>query len=124
MGPLDDVVDHRRQAQLQTVVGVVDPLDSVGLEFRDLLRRDRAAAAAEDENVLPALLGQPVDHVAEELDMTALVGADRDRVGVLLHGRADNLVDAAVVAQVDHLGAAVLDHPPHDVDRRVVTVEE
>ena len=121
---LHDVVDHRRQAHLQAVVGVVDPLDAVGLELRDLLRRDRAAAAAEHENVLPALLRQPVDHVAEELDVPALVGTDRDRVGVFLHGGADDLVDAAVVAQVDHLGAAVLDHPPHDVDRRVVTVEE
>ena len=122
--PLDDVVDHRRQAHLQAVVGVVDPLDAVCLEFRDLLRRDRAAAAAEDENVFPALFRQPVHHVAEELDVAALVGTDRDRVGVLLHSGPHDLVDAAVVPQVDHLGPAVLDHPPHDVDRRVVAVEE
>ena len=124
VGPLDDVVDHRRQAHLQAVVGVVDPLDAVAFELRDLLRRDRAAAAAEHENVFPSLLRQPLDHVAEKLDVPALVGTDRDRVGVLLHGGADDLVDAAVVAQVDHLGPAVLDHAAHDVDGGVVPVEE
>ena len=70
----------------------------------DLVRRDRAAAAAEDADVAGAELAEHLDRVAEVLDVAALVGADRDPVGVLLDRRADDVADAAVVAEVDHLG--------------------
>ena len=56
--------------------------------------------------------------------MPALVRADRDALHVLLHGRRDDVVDAAVVAEVDHLGALRLQDAPHDVDGRVVPVEQ
>ena len=39
------------------------------------------------------------------------------------HG-GDDLVDRAVVAEVDHLGALALEDPPHDVDGGVVAVEQ
>ena len=103
---------------------MVDPLDAERLELGDLRGRDRAAAAAEDADVVGAALAQHVDHVAEVLVVPALVGADGDRVGVLLDRRAHDVGDAAVVAEVDHLGALRLDQPAHDVDRRVVAVEE
>ena len=56
--------------------------------------------------------------------MAALVGGDRDRVRVFLDRGLDDLVDRAVVAEVDHLGALRLEQPPHDVDGGVVAVEE
>ena len=43
---------------------------------------------------------------------------------VLLDRGGDDLVDRAVVAEVDHLGALALQDPPHDVDRGVVAVEQ
>ena len=43
---------------------------------------------------------------------------------VLLQRRRDDLVDRAVVAEVDHLGAHALQDATHDVDRRVVAVEQ
>ena len=48
----------------------------------------------------------------------------RDRVRVLLHRGVDDLVHAAVVPEVDHLGALRLEDAAHDVDRGVVAVEE
>ncbi|MNY46119.1 hypothetical protein D3C86_1812690 [compost metagenome] len=69
-------------------------------------------------------LAQEVDHELEVLDVPALVGADGDALHVLLDGGLDDLGDRAVVAQVDHLGAGVLQDAAHDVDRRVVPVEE
>src|SRR5262249_460835 len=69
-------------------------------------------------------VAEHVDHVLEVLHVAALVGADRDCVGVLLDRRPDDLLDAAVVAEVDDLGAAVLDQPAHHVDRAVVPVEQ
>src|SRR5690606_35158540 len=45
-------------------------------------------------------------------------------VGVLLQGRPYHVLDAAVVAQVHHFHALGLDQPAHDVDGRVVAVEQ
>ncbi len=56
--------------------------------------------------------------------MAALVRTQRDRVGVFLQRRTHHVLDAAVVAEMDHLGALRLDQAAHDVDRRVVAVEQ
>jgi hypothetical protein len=65
-----------------------------------------------------------VDHVLEVLEVPALVGGHGDALHVLLQRRAHHLVDRAVVAEVDHLRARALQDAPHDVDRRVVPVEQ
>jgi hypothetical protein len=67
---------------------------------------------------------QQVEHVLEELDVPALVRGDGDAVRVFLQRAVDDLLDRAVVAEVDHLASAALQDPAHDVDRRVVAVEE
>ena len=45
-------------------------------------------------------------------------------VHVLLQRAVDDLVDRAVVSEVDHFAAARLQDAPHDVDRGVVAVEQ
>jgi hypothetical protein len=112
------------QAHALAVLGAVDARDAVGLQLADLGRHDHAAAAAEHLDVLAAALAQQVDHVLEVLDVAALVGADGDALHVFLQGGGDDLVDAAVVAEVDHLGAHALQDAPHDVDGGVVAVEQ
>ena len=69
-------------------------------------------------------LAQHVQHVPEVLDVPALVGADRNRVHVLVDGGGHHLLDGAIVAKVDHLRPRPLEETPHDVDRRIVAVEE
>ena len=123
-GALDQVGDHPLEPELLAVAREIDALHPVRLELGRLARGDRAAAAAEDADVPGALLAQHVDRVLEVLEVAALVGADRDPVGVLLDRGAHDVGDAAVVAEVDDLGAGRLDQPAHDVDRRVVPVEE
>jgi methylmalonyl-CoA mutase cobalamin-binding domain/chain len=71
-----------------------------------------------------AALLQQLDHVLEILDMPALVRADRDALHVFLQRRGHDLVDRAVVAQVDHLRAHAHQDAADDVDRGVVAVEE
>ena len=71
----------------------------------DLLGHDDAAATADDLDVTGAALAQRLDEVLEVLDVPALVGADRDALHVLLDRGVDDLLDRAVVAQVDDLGA-------------------
>ena len=103
----------------------IDARRHTGLaQARDLLRDDDAAAAAEDLDVAGALLAQQLGEVLEVLDVPALVGRDGDALDVLVDRRVDDLLDGAVVPEVDHLGALALHDPPHDVDRRVVAVEE
>ena len=53
------------------------------MQLVDLGRHDHAAAAAEDLDVRAAAAAQQVDHVLEELDVPALVAADRDALGIL-----------------------------------------
>ena len=106
------------------VLGGEDPGHAVGLELRDLARDDDPAAAAEDLDVAGAVLAQQVDHVLEELDVAALVGRHRDRLGVFLDRRLDDVGHRAVVAEVDDLGAVRLEDAADDVDGGVVAVEE
>ena len=123
-GAFHHVLDHLHQPHLHAVVGVVDALHAVGLQFADFLGSDGAATAAEDADMRGAAFGQHVDHVLEVFDMPALIGRQRDGVGVFLQGRAHDVLDAAVMAQVDHFSALPLDQATHDVDRRVVPVEQ
>ncbi len=120
----EHVLDHAVEAELAAVLRGVDALHAVGLQFLDLVRRDRAAAAYDHPDVAGAEVAQHVDHVAEVLVVAALVGADGDAVGVLLHGGAHDVRDAAVVAEVHDLRAVGLQQAANDVDRRVVPVEE
>ena len=71
-----------------------------------------------------AALAQHVHHVLEVFDVAALIGRQRDGIGILLQGRAHHVLDAAVVAEVNHLRTLCLNKPAHDVDRRVVAVEQ
>ena len=123
-GPLEHVVHHPLEAHPLAVLGGVDAGDAVVVERAHLLRHDDPAAPAEDPHVPRPALAEHVEHVPEVLDVPALVGADRDRVHVLVDGGGHHLLDGAVVAEVDHLAPRPLEEAPHDVDRRVVAVEE
>jgi hypothetical protein len=94
------------------------------VQLLDLGRHDHAAAAAEELDVGAAAFAQQVDHVLEELDVAALVAGHGDPLHVLLQRGSDDLLDRAVVAEVDHLGAHALQDAPHDVDAGVVAVEQ
>ncbi len=94
------------------------------MELLDLLGDDGPPAAAEDPDVSGAQLAQAIHQVAEELEVSPLVGGDRDGVGVLLDRGRDDLVDGAIVTQMNHLGTLSLEDAPHDVDGGIVSVEQ
>ena len=99
-------------------------MDAAGAELGDLLRDDHSTATAVDLHVSGATLSEPLDEVGEVLDMAALVRRDGDALDVLLEGGGDDLFDAAVMAEVHDLDTLRLEQPAHDVDRRVVAVEQ
>jgi hypothetical protein len=103
-----DGVDHGVEPEALAVRGREDPHPDLRQSV-DLGGDDDAPAAPVDADVADALLGQALDQVGEVLDVPALVAADRHRGGVLVEGGPDDLVDRAVVAQVDDLGALGLE---------------
>ena len=103
---------------------MIDTLAPIFHELANLIRCNRAATAAEYADVIRACVAQHVHHVAEVLRVAALVGADGDAIGVFLNGGTDDVRHAAVVTEVNHLGAFRLDEPTHDVDRGIVAVEQ
>ena len=121
--PQDDV-DHRRQAEALTVFRSEDPGHTDAVQVVDLGRNDGSAAPAVDPDVAGPALAKGLHEVFEELDVAALVGAQGDRVDVLLDGGDGHLVHRSVVTEMNHLGALGLQDPPHDVDRCVVPVEQ
>jgi hypothetical protein len=116
--------NHSLQAECATVLGAEDARDAERGERICLLARDRAASAAVDAHIRSTERRQTIDQVAEELHVPALIGGDRHRPRVLLDRRARDLLHRAVVTEMNHLRALVLEQAPHDVDRRVVAVEE
>jgi hypothetical protein len=121
---LDHVADHAGQAHALAVFGRVDAGDAIGMQFADLVGHDHPAAAAEHPDVTRAGRLEQVDHVLEVLDVAPLVGADRDAVRVFLQRAVDDLLDRAVVPEMDHLAAHALQDAPHDVDRGIVAIEQ
>ncbi len=120
----EHVVDHALQTEPGAVFRRVDAGHAVGVQLRDFRRHDHAAAAAEHLDVRAAALAQQIEHVLEKLDVAALVRTDGDALHVLVECCGDDLVDRAVVAEMNDLRAARLQYAAHDVDRRVVTVKE
>jgi hypothetical protein len=124
VGMLHDFVDHALQAHMHAVFRGVDAGHAIGVQFLDFRRHDHAATAAEDLDVLATTGLEQVDHVFEELDVTALVGRDADALRVFLQRGIDDLLHRTVVAEVNHLGAGRLQNPAHDVDRGIMAVEQ
>ncbi len=96
----------------------------MGFKLHDFCRRNRPAAAHYHRNMCCALLRQHVHHVFEILDVTALVGAAGDGVGIFLQGGVHDFGDAAIVAKVDHLGAVRLQKAANDVDGGIVPIKQ
>ena len=67
---------------------------------------------------------QPIDHVLEEFVVPALVGTNCNAVRIFLDGGANDIVDASVVTEMNNFGTACLDQAPHNIDGRVVTIEQ
>src|SRR3954464_6378661 len=82
------------------------------------------ATTAKHLNVLPTPFAQQVKRVFEILDMSTLIGGNRNALHIFLYGGIDYFVDRAVMAQMNDFHAAGLQNATHDIDGSVVTVEQ
>jgi hypothetical protein len=117
------VADHAAQAHALTVFRAVDPHAAL-TQRADLGGDDHAASASEHLNVLAAAFAQQLDHVGVVLIVSTLVATDCDALNIFLQRRRHNLLDRAVVSQVNDLRTHALHDAAHDVDRGVVTVKQ
>ena len=120
----EHVVDQALQPHGLAVLRRIDAGDAVIFEFADLGRDDHATAAGKHADIGAIPLLQHVDHVLEVLDVAALVRRQRNRMGVFLDGGIDDFCHRTIVAEVNDLGARALQDAAHDVDRRVMAVEQ
>ena len=120
----DHLANHALQAHALAVLRAVDARHAIGLQFADLFGDDDATASSKHLYVCPAALAQQIDHVFEVFDMAALVRADGNALHIFLQSGSHHLVDRAVVAQMDDLGAHALEDAAHDIDGRVVAVKQ
>jgi hypothetical protein len=102
----------------------IDLLDTIPFELGNFFRDDHAPAAAKHLDAFATPSTQQIDEITEVFVVTALVARHGNAVGVFLQCGGGDLIDRAVVAEVDHLNAARLQDAPHDVDRGVVAVEQ
>src|SRR6202023_3403789 len=115
---------HPVQAHPPAVFGGINLLDSMALQILDFVRRDCPATTHDHPYIGPAALPEHVHHILEILVMAALVGADRDCVGVLLDCGAHDVGYAAVVPQMDHFRPVSLQEAADHVDGGIVAVEQ
>ena len=124
VGPLHHVLDHSHEAHEASVLNRIDVVDPGGMERGDFLVGDGSASAAEDGNLGASEFGESLHQESEEFHVPSLVGGKGDAVGVLFHRGFRDFLHRSVVAQVDDFGTLLLEDAPHDVDGRVVAVEE
>ena len=74
--------------------------------------------------MLRAAFVQQIAQVLKIFDVAPLVAGDRDALHVFLNGRVDDLKYRAVVAEVNDFRAGGLQNASHNIDRRIVAVEE
>ena len=117
-------MDHALKAHFLAVFGRIESLDAIRVQVLDLLARNHAAAAAKHLDMAGAPLLQQIDHIFEIFGMAALIGADGDALCVFLDCGVDDLIDRAVMPEMNHFRAGRLHDPAHDIDRRVVPVKE
>jgi hypothetical protein len=65
-----------------------------------------------------------VDKVFEVLDVSALVGADRDSIHIFLNGSANDFLHRAIVCKVDYFGTAGLKYAAHNIDGSIMAIEQ
>src|SRR5690606_31016823 len=67
---------------------------------------------------------EKIVHVLEVLVVPTLVARHGNRLNVLLDGCIHNFFDTSIVTKVNYLTARGLNDTPHDVDCRVMAVEQ
>ena len=83
---------------------------------------DRAAAAAENLDIVRALFAQLFHYVGEKLDVPPIVTRDADRAHVLLNGGAHDVADRSMISKINDLDPVADKLEIDRVDGAVVSI--
>ena len=123
VAPSEQIVNHALQTQCPPIVGGVEARDAVGVEFGQFVRVNGATPATENSDIRP-VENKLIVEVFEKFEVTALVTRHRHRLHVFLNGRFHDVADRTVVTQMNHFDPTRLQQTPHQVDGRVVPIEQ
>lgn len=102
----------------------VDLGDTVCFQLLNLIRQNHTPTAGKYLDMASTLLLEEVIHVFEIFRVATLVAGHSNGLGIFLYGGIDHLFNAPVVAQVDHFTTCSLYDPAHDIDGRIMAIEE
>src|SRR5699024_3060768 len=97
---------------------------SIGLQLLDLISNNNATTASIYIDMPCSALFQQIYHILEILHMPALIRAYGDALNILLNGAVYNLMNRAIVPQMNNLSSAALQDTPHDVDAGIMAVKK
>jgi len=69
-------------------------------------------------------LAEQIHDVPEKFDVTTLVAADRNTLGIFLNGSGNDLLNRTVMPQMDYLGTRSLEDTADYVNGGIVPVEK
>ena len=114
---LADVIGHFRQRS----AGKENLVHAFAFHCRGIVMGDGSAATAKDFDVAAAF-AQKSDNFREELDVSAVVTGNPDGAHVLLDGRAHNVADRTVIAEINDLDPVPDELQIDRIDRAVMPV--
>jgi hypothetical protein len=90
----------------------------------NFLWKNSSSTAAEYLDMAAAIFFEQVLHVFKEFEVAALVRSDRNSLCIFFNSAFNDLADATVMTQVNDLCSFRLEDPAHDIDSRIVPVEQ
>ena len=84
---------------------MIDAFNAIAVQFLDFFRQNGAASSTKNPDMTGVSLVQEVLHVFEVLHMSALVRSHGNRLRILLNGAIDHLVNASIMAEVNHFAS-------------------
>src|SRR5437764_4188542 len=89
-------MDHLAQRR----AGEKDLIHAIALHYAHIVVRDRAAAAAEDRNVVCTFCSELPNNFRKKFDVTAIITRDTDGSDILLNSGANDIADITVETEV------------------------
>ena len=124
-GPRSAVgLQHEADNRLEGRAGEEDFVGALAPHAARIGLRNRAPASSKQADVAAAAAVHVFAHIAEELDVAAVVGGDADGRDALLNRSPRNVAGGAMEAEIHHLDAVVNELDVQGVDGAVVAITD
>ena len=94
------------------------------MQVTNLRGRDGASATTEDSDIFPSCSIEQLSNIGEIFHVAALIGCEGNRMCVLFDSRLHHIECASIMTEMNHFTTCSLNQTPHDIDGRIVTIEQ